>query len=187
MLVDSLMRAARGVRSARWTITDDLRSRSLQAASSSADHLSVRCRSTNPNAQIPFLGLMPLTTTGDVCVLVGMKAVKAAFIATVIKSRTRRTDTRGSRASTFGLVRRNQFAILLSAAQNETRAAANRHSCAPGHGPNWTPAGIYCARHNAGKSWGANGRIAQYLGNRLPAAVSRQLLKLNAAAATCDQ
>lgn len=110
MLVDSLMHAARGVRSARWTITDDLRSRSLQAASSSADHLSVRCRSTNPNAQIPFLGLMPLTTTGDVCVLVGMKAVKAAFIATVIKSRTRRTDTRGSRASTFGLVRRNQFA-----------------------------------------------------------------------------
>ena len=110
MLVDSLMHAARGVRSARWTITDDLRSRSLQAASSSVDHLSVRCRSTNPNARIPFPGLMPLTTTRVVCALVGMNAVKAACIATVIKSRARRTDTRGSRASTFGLVRRNQFA-----------------------------------------------------------------------------
>ena len=110
MLVDSLTHAARGVRSARRTITDDLRSRSLQAASSSVDHLSVRCRSRNPTARIPFPGRMPLTTTPDVCALVGTNAIKAACIATVIKSRARRTDTRGSRASTFGLVRRNQFA-----------------------------------------------------------------------------
>ena len=104
-------------------------------------------------------GFIARTATSDLRLRIGIELEPTRTMKASSISPARRTIVR----SPNDFIRRDQFiGATLPLPWDAKTAPLEFASHAQ---TNWTPAGLYCARHNAGKTWVTNAPYAYFLGN----------------------